>query len=121
MLTSILANTCILPNTLKSILNNILTSILSKILTSILTIYDLPFVDKMNILTNKKSHQCPYQLVFHQLPVSGPHTRQLLCHLDTANEPHSDTDDDSEGAGLGGGAYDTNIISACIKKYKDNN
>ena len=84
--------------------------------------YDLPFIDKMNILMNKKSHQCPYQLVYNQLPVSGPHTQQLLCHLDATNEPsHSDTDDDDEGAGLGDGANDMNINSACIKKYKDNN
>ena len=66
----------------------------------------------MNILLHKSS--CPYELVYNQLPIPGPHTRQLLLHHH--DDEISDTDD--EGVWSGGGVNnDIDNISACIMKY----
>ena len=49
----------------------------------------------MNVLVNKKTSKCPYELVYDQLPTPGPHTRQLLSHRELSM--HNIESDYSDG------------------------
>ncbi len=49
------------------------------------------------MLLNKKTGKCPYEIVYGQLPVAGPHTQQLISYSDNMLINHSESSDSSDG------------------------
>ena len=76
------------------------------------------------MLMDKKSHKSPYELVYGQLPVPGPHTQQLLGERDFLEYSDSEPEEgEGEERGMGrgnsGGTTGTRpLLSACQQKYK---